>query len=283
MSPHGYRYQKQWRFDKAVGRPSRRVASGPVRDHVLTLNGYGFCLDSIASAAGVSASIIERIALGEHETALRRTAALVMAVTPHLIFERATHAQNVPAYAARRRIAALHRIGWRTADIDEAIGRRVLQGNITRGKWVYARTHRAIAEVYARLSLTPGPSELTRKRATTAGNIPPLAWDDIDDPLAVPNTGDEPLTGDNVTPEAEAGICSAPEYLDEIAIELALAGKHPTLTLAERHAAIILGTAREMGAEILADLLDTTDRTITRHRRLHAAECTIVTPERNAA
>ena len=53
---------------------------------------------------------------------------------------------------------------------------------ITRRAVVTAETRAAVAELFDRWCMTLGPSRLSRDRARAAGWLPPLAWDDIDDP-----------------------------------------------------------------------------------------------------
>jgi hypothetical protein len=63
------------------------------------------------------------------------------------------------------------------------------------GKWVYRKTHEAVAAAYDALSMKLPPdtgiSRQVRAHAERRGWAPPLAWDDdtIDDPDAVPLGG----------------------------------------------------------------------------------------------
>ena len=54
-------------------------------------------------------------------------------------------------------------------------------------------TYQAVADLYDRLSMTPGPSQEARDRAKRKGWRPPLAWDDdsIEDPEAKPDRGEK--------------------------------------------------------------------------------------------
>lgn len=272
------RYGKRWKWDRAAGRPTAPVDATPVRERVLALNSAGFPFDAIATAANVSASIVERVARGEHPTMQLRTARRLAAVTPHLIFATADPAQNVPIYATRRRVQALHRIGWRTKDIDNALGRQLVQGNLYRGQWVYARTHRAIAAVYDQLHMTPGSSQRSINHAIKNGFASPLAWDDIDDPDAQPRVDAEPeQAAEPMNP------CDPDTHIDHIALERALKGDAVTLTRVERHRAIVIGTGRGNSVFELATLLRTTTRTVERHRALHQATCVTVDAEQENA
>ena len=84
-------------------------------------------------------------------------------------------------------------------------------------------------------------------RSTAPAWLPPLAWDDIDTDPAPPTAGQEPL-------------------LDEIAIELALAGQNVRLTRDERLEATRRGTERGLSLTQLSDLLGVDVRTIDRDR-----------------
>lgn len=92
---------------------------------------------------------------------------------------------HVPALGTHRRIHALQALGWRLGDIDCALGKGFRTShthNLLCQDAVHLDTAIAVAAVYERLSMTPGPSETTRKRAKRWGYAPPLAWDCIDDP-----------------------------------------------------------------------------------------------------
>lgn len=96
------------------------------------------------------------------------------------------------ATGSARRLRALVAIGWPLRDLAVEYGgeARAIFERITSGRQttVEAATARRIAELFDRLQLTPGPSELSRQRAFVKGWAPPLAWDedDLDDPDAQP-------------------------------------------------------------------------------------------------
>ena len=58
---------------------------------------------------------------------------------------------------------------------------------------VTAKTARKVAELYDELSMTPGPSDRSRRKAAYYGWAPPLAWDEdeIDNPEAHPDKGEQ--------------------------------------------------------------------------------------------
>jgi hypothetical protein len=92
----------------------------------------------------------------------------------------------------RRRLQALHAIGWTAADIGQRLG--VTSQRVTaiindhHRRHVHTTTASRVQAVYDQLSMTPGPSLRTRQRATKADWHRPLCWDDdlIDDPTHQP-------------------------------------------------------------------------------------------------
>jgi hypothetical protein len=99
-------------------------------------------------------------------------------------------ARLVDLTGTRRRIQALHRLGWRGSDIAAAAGMH--PDNVfqvaNRDTAVTRMTAARIARAYNQLSMTLGPSYLTRIKSEQKGWPPPMAWDDeaIDDPAAAP-------------------------------------------------------------------------------------------------
>lgn len=99
--------------------------------------------------------------------------------------------RKVPATGTRRRIQALYRMGWTGQHIADRLGVAHSQISIIqRGRQVVLRsTAERMVAVYDQMSMTPGPSLITRQYAIRRGWAPPLAWDDdcIDDPAAKPD------------------------------------------------------------------------------------------------
>lgn len=128
---------------------------------------------------------------------------------------------SVPALGAQRRIQALMAMGWTGNNIAKVAGfkhpnyvRRVLVGQ--KGKpctWLERKTHDAIVEAFEKLAMKLPPSlphhARTRTMARRRGFLPPLAWDDIDNPAERPRRTSDLRMGDDV---------------DEIAVERVLAG-----------------------------------------------------------
>jgi hypothetical protein len=93
----------------------------------------------------------------------------------------------------KRRIQALVALGWTLGEIAAACEKR--SGNawtneVLRSARVHSTTEALIRSAYDRMSMIrPEGPYRNRQRATAArkGYAPPLAWDDIDDPLERPS------------------------------------------------------------------------------------------------
>jgi predicted DNA-binding protein (UPF0251 family) len=125
--------------------------------------------------------------------------------------------------------------------------------------YVTRSTAARVARLYDLLSMRPGPSPIAKRRALAKGWAPPLAWDDdtIDDPRARARIAPAP------TPDL-AG------YIDEIAVNEAVLGRHVQLTKAEkREAARRLArmglTTAEVGARMGVSQ-EAAAKLISRHR-----------------
>lgn len=94
------------------------------------------------------------------------------------------------------RLRALVAIGWTQRYLGDQLGydpswvAKLLNNPRRR---VNRDTYQAVADLYDRLSMTPGPSQEARDRAKRKGWKPPLAWDDdaIDCPEATPDLGEK--------------------------------------------------------------------------------------------
>lgn len=94
--------------------------------------------------------------------------------------------RTVPARGVLRRLRALYALGWTGEHIAKAGGwpSKAPVTNLaraTRGRdHVYRITADRMDRAYKTLSMTPGPSNLTREKALREGWAAPFAWDDID-------------------------------------------------------------------------------------------------------
>jgi hypothetical protein len=158
----------------------------------------------------------------------------------------------VPAIGTRRRIQALMAIGWPAAEIARRLGwshNKTLFETLGKEK-VRRTTQSAVAALFDELSMTPGPSAITKGRARAAGHLPPLAWDDIDrDP--------EPPTAE---PDSR-------DQVDVSAVARAVAGDPPeNLRTADRREAVAELVRRRKTSPEIADRLGVTARLVERDR-----------------
>lgn len=258
----GSEYQKRWRLDRMTGVDRSYVDLAPVAQHLRALLAAGVSGARIARLAGVSPTTVQRTVHGDYDRIQRATARRLLAVSlPAAVATPSTHGR-VPAVGARRRIAALLALGWThhhiTAQMTAAGPARQRSQLVLHqaSEQVEHDTWRAVCAAYDALSMTPGPSAVTRRRAAALGYAPPLAWDDdtIDDPTAVPDLGGP--TGD---PRRD-------DVVDDTVVARILAGTPTPTTTAEREQLVPVLAARRLPDGQIAALCCTTERTIHRTR-----------------
>lgn len=242
-SKHRTATEARRRKDKAYGRyDTGLVDVAPVRAHVLALMEYGIGYKRIAQLAGFRSSTpVRTIAWGRQDAGprygelqkrvKRETAERILAIQPTI--DNLGGGAKVPALGTHRRIQALVARGWSLTKISHRLDMQV--GNFWRmmqRDQVVASTHRRMVEIYEDLwDQEPPHDEWHSKAAYTRsmnyarkhGWLPPLAWDDIDDPTE--------------HPEAEVvkqGRATADEVLDDVEFLLD-AGESPV------QVAVILG------------------------------------------
>lgn len=130
--------------------------------------------------------------------------------------------RSLPAVGTVRRLQALAAVGWPAYELAARLGHTSGESllNITRRERVERRTAEKITALYDELSMLPGPSPTTRRRAAAKGWPPPLAWPDesIDNPAATP----------------QPWLVEAAVEPDPIAVERVLAGEQLPLWPADR-------------------------------------------------
>ena len=228
----------------------------PIRQHLQALVDTGMIPERIAISTGVGGATVRRLLNSETARFVTgATARKLLAVTP----DSSTLAAQgrVNGRGTRRRLQALAAIGWNHHEIARRLGYpRWKVNKALEGAYVDIRVHDDIAALYDELWDQQPPTHTRAQRvgrsyaltvARRHGWLPPLAWDDIDTDPAPPTAGQEPL-------------------LDEIAIELALAGQNVRLTRDERLEATRRGTERGLSLTQLSDLLGVDVRTIDRDR-----------------
>ena len=168
------------------------VDSTPARTHIAVLRAAGVGRREIASRAGVSPTVVTRLAGVDRNRPANRvrpdTLAAILAVT----IDDLAPAAVVDATGTRRRMQALIAIGWTQTDLASRIGVTLSTLNaLVNERWhqVQHSTHLRARDVFDDLSGTPGRSPRARTMAARRGWTAPLTWDDdtIDDPTAVPD------------------------------------------------------------------------------------------------
>lgn len=139
---------------------------------------------------------------------------------------RAAPRPDVPVIGVRRRVQALARLGWSTAELSRLLGRhRSYILKVLRSTTVEQDTAAAISDLYERLCMTWCTSITASRTAADArrrGWVPPLGWDEgaIDDPEA--------------RPAVRVSGCE----LDEVAVQRVLSGDWRTPTTREEKAEV---------------------------------------------
>lgn len=167
----------------------------------------------------------------------------------------------VDATGTHRRIQALVALGWSAKYLSERLGHTPgWAGHVLEARRVTPETADAVQRIYDELSMrVPNPRDryekqavsLTLRVARMRGWVPPLAWDDetIDDPAATPHVDD----------------VGSIEF-DHAVVALAIEGKKPRMTTAERWEAIRILHGRAWSAQRIADWLGCDPKTVERVR-----------------
>lgn len=258
------------RREKAYGTYTRALVDvAPVREHLDWLRSHGMGVRTIAAASGIHFTVITGIIWPTRdsrtgEAVIRKsvrsnTATRILAVRPelHLLADRAF----IDATGYRRRLQALAAHGWTLPAIAHTTDGAVSAARL--GKWIHANlitaaNARLIVAIYDRLELatpplhTPAQRAMSRRAQRLAARhrwAPALAWDDIDtDPS--PPAVDKP----------------AGDPLDEIAVELALAGQGVRLTPGERRVCVRKLHAQRWSDPAIAARLRCAHKTVERIR-----------------
>jgi AraC-like DNA-binding protein len=262
----------QMHRERTFGRWEPYVDATQARQHIQMLRDVGIGVDQIAKLAGLSSSHLRGLIYPSgrgkppFQKVRRETAERILAV-PADDTSRAANS-HVDATGTRRRLQALVAVGWAQAWLARELCRS--PANLRRSmtsESVTARTAQLVNDMYERLWDAPPPrqtiaqrnaSDAARAHATQHRWLPPLAWDDIDEePDPDP---DQPDTkGDD-------------SDLDEIAIERAITGDtRVRLTHAEQIEVVRRMSERGRSIRTIAELLSTSKRTVSRHRRQGSA------------
>lgn len=234
------------------------VEAAAVRDHVLALSSVGIGRRRLAELAGVSESAIQALRTTKRGLPVRRvTRAVGDAILAVPLF--AEPARGVPTLArgTHRRLQALIARGWSEMQLSRELG--LTSNNMP--TWfdrdrVSQDKADAVAALYERLwdqhppTATPAARGAVTRSLNFArrnGWVPPLAWDDIDN-------DDAPAQ-----PDDDGGI-------DHVAVTLALAGEHVSLTPAERRECVRRLHAERWSDGRIADTIGCASKTVERIR-----------------
>lgn len=176
-----YRWRKR---NKVLG--TTLVDAQPAREHIYNLINHGWNRAEIARYANVSPGLVKWLA---DDNTRRRThadkARRILQLTPN----RSGLNEPPSKLGTARRIQALIAIGWRQIDLAALLGTSQAQVHclaVARHRAIQPGTAERVAALYDELSMTHGPSRHAACRAIARGWAPPLAWDNIDDPNAIP-------------------------------------------------------------------------------------------------
>lgn len=226
--------------DIAYGRhDSGRVAADPVRAHVTYLAENGISMKQLSKLSGVSLSTIGTLMYGRPERGHgpyprvhKATADRILAVEPSL--DNMAAGRAIDATGTVRRLQALVAIGWSQASLGKQLF--VEKGNMAvlmGATHVTVRRAKQVKDLYDRLWDKPqtgtdwhsrSAASRARNLAASRGWVSPLAWDDdtIDDPAAVPDTGEKPQSQDAYAENVEF-LAKTGATRDEIAARLGAA------------------------------------------------------------
>lgn len=229
------------------------------RTHLFRLLDIGHTTTAVASMADVTTSAIRHLLHGKPHNGRpgipsrridRDASERILAVTTDLMLVPAHLKLN--SRGARRRLQALAIQGWSRAEISSRTGMPTSAlDNVARADRISASVHQAVAHFYDDHWDEPAPRHtpqqrrsdgLTRRYAMDQGWVPSLAWDDIDrDAVPADPTLLEPI-------------------IDEVAIELALAGDDVDLSDEELQIAFARGIERDLSHRVLMERLDMSRR-----------------------
>jgi hypothetical protein len=183
------RYRKRLDFEHASGL-SRRVPVAPIREHTQRLIDAGATPTSIAKYSGGAVTHVQvtRILDGSTSAYLfPKCAQALLAIEPG---EALAGFRMVNGIGCKRRVNALHALGFTKDDIGAAVGfTGYYVQDLCAHDQIQARSLDVIKRAYEILSSGSGTSDLQRWRAVREEWAPPMAWEDedLDNPAAEPH------------------------------------------------------------------------------------------------
>lgn len=168
---------------------SHYIDSQPVRNHITRLRVAGMGIKQIARSCGVSPGAIQLIVdrrTGLAVKVLPSTAARILAITaPSTTSDVPAATRPASALGTRRRLRALVAAGYTPSMLSHELGIAPKDAYtlFSHCDDVPAGIAQAVADLFDRLEMTPGPSDRARILAHKLRWAPPLAWDEdsIDD------------------------------------------------------------------------------------------------------
>ncbi len=251
-------WEVAWRRERNAGLPGRYVPADGARERLQQLRDAHVPIRALARGTGLSSAAIEGILNGDRNYVQRRTAECVDRLSLSTVYGEQAKG-HVPRIGAQRRIQALMSIGWTHEALAAAGAPGTARVLSAQGHLMTATRWREVRDVYDQLSMTSGPSALTRGWSRSLGYAPPLAWDDetIDDPTAAPQGAGEKDNSDE-------------RVVDLVAVRRVVEGGSPegvALTRVERLIATrMLAAAGASDAEI-AERVGVSSRTVLRARK----------------
>lgn len=219
-------YDRRRRAAIADGTWLGSVDATDVRAHLDRLLDAGMNLATIATLSGLAKSTV--LGVRKRQWVQGPTAEALFAVKPAPIV--LPPVGMVSVVGASRRVQALCWMGWSLQAQADRVGMHMQQvWQIVHAKQssVTVATDATFRGLFEQLSATRGPSVRAHNAAVRSGWVPPLAWDDVDDPSEVPDLGGE---------DSDA--------VDEVAVERAVAGGQVPLSEPELKAVLKASVAR---------------------------------------
>jgi len=255
----------KWARDRrraiAYGRwnPTQLVDPAPVREHIAELRAFGLSLEAIAVMAGEHPTSLSTLVQPGHAEYLKYVtddrAERLLAVRFDL--NAVPAGKRVSMVGTTRRIEALAYMGWSQKWVADQMGmsvQAVSQFRAAKRPTITVENARTVRDLFDTHAMTPGPWTKSARWARSHGWLPPLAWDDIDDPREVPNMGADTDTA------------------DETAVERLVEGRPVTATDTEKAAALAILVSNGIPDAEIAARLRVSDRTVLRWRQRDGLE-----------
>lgn len=240
------RHHKQLRVNRELGR-SPFTDPKPAQARLQELH-RTMSWKTLVAATGLELSALVNLYNGRRTKIRHKTHDKIMAIVPPA---KGDGGQYIDVTGTTRRVQALSRIGHSYTDIAAAAGtarNRIL--SIANGLQPTVRRDLAerLAAAYQQLAFKPPAankySARTRNVARSKGWHGPMAWDDIDDPNALPEVDKEPKPGrsrgESPDPDRVMRLTSEGLSAEQIALRL---GVHKRTVVRARSRARDMATA----------------------------------------